>query len=94
MFSKKCDACPDDSKINVDLRVCEQIPHYTDYTKASNYNLDGADSLPNPTPNLTPCPAKTPFWNGKCINCKNGKWWSVKDNICKSCPAGKAFDIN
>jgi hypothetical protein len=43
---------------------------------------------------LTPCDKKTPFWNGTCNNCKNGKWWSVKDSICKSCPAGKAFDIN
>jgi hypothetical protein len=43
---------------------------------------------------LTPCDKKTPFWNGTCINCKNGKWWSVKDSVCKSCPAGKAFDIN
>ncbi len=94
MFSKKCDSCPEDSKINVDLRVCEQTPHYTDYTKASSYSLDGASSLPSPPANLTPCPAKTPFWNGKCISCKNGQWWSVKDNICKSCPAGKAFDIN
>ncbi len=94
MFKKTCDACPYDTQLNQGLRKCDQIPHYSDYTKSNNYNLDGASALPAPDSTLTPCPAKTPFWNGKCIKCQNGKWWSVKDNACKSCPSGQAFDIN
>ena len=94
MFKKTCDACPYDTQLNQGLRKCDQIQHYSDYTKSNNYNLYGASALPAPDSTLTPCPAKTPFWNGKCINCQNGKWWSVKDNACKSCPAGQAFDIN
>lgn len=94
MFTKKCEFCPTDTQINTGLRVCEQIPHYSDYTKANNYNLDGASGLPPPDSKLTPCPEKTPYWNGTCINCRGGKWWSVKDNTCKSCPAGMAFDSN
>ena len=95
MFKKQCELCPYDTQINTGLRVCEQIPHYSDYTKSNIYSLDGASALPNPDPNLTPCTEKTPFWNGtSCITCKGGKWWSVKDNTCKSCPAGQVFDAN
>lgn len=94
MMTKKCEYCPTDTAINVALRVCQQIPHYSDYSKTNNYNLDGAGGLPNPDPKLTPCPPSTPFWNGTCVNCKGGKWWSVKDSKCKSCPAGQAFDSN
>jgi hypothetical protein len=94
MLTKKCEFCPADTQINTGLRVCQQIPHYSDYSKSSNYNLDGASGLPQPDSSLTPCPEKTPYWNGTCINCKGGKWWSVKDSTCKSCPAGKAFDVN
>jgi hypothetical protein len=94
MFTKQCDFCPYDTAINTALRVCQQIPHYSDYAQTANYNLDGASSLPAPDPSLTPCPQRTPFWNGTCVRCKGGKWWSVKDNLCKSCPAGLAFDVN
>jgi hypothetical protein len=94
MFTRQCDICPFDTQLNAGLRTCEQIQHYSDFSKTNNYNLDGASSLPTPDSKLTPCPAKTPFWNGQCTSCKSGKWWSVKDNICKSCPVGQAFDVN
>ena len=94
ILTRNCEACPFDTQLNTGLRVCQQIPHYSDYRKATTYSLDGASALPTPDPKLTPCPSRTPFWNGKCISCRSGRWWSVKDNVCKSCPAGNAFDSN
>lgn len=69
MKTKTCDSCPSDTDVNVGLRICQQIPHYTDYTKTNNYNLNGASGLPQPDPKLTPCPAEAPFFNGSCVNC-------------------------
>lgn len=57
MKTKKCDSCPADTRLNVSLRVCAQVPYNSDFTKTKNYNLDGAPSLPTPDPNLTPCPS-------------------------------------
>lgn len=94
ILTRNCEACPFDTQLNTGLRICQQVPHYSDYSKATTYSLDGASSLPTPDPKLTPCPSKTPFWNGKCLSCRSGRWWSVKDNVCKSCPAGNAFDSN
>ena len=94
MLARTCTLCPDDTSLSTSLRQCLQLPHYSDYSQTNNYNLDGAASLPIPDPKLTPCPPKNPFWNGTCISCKNGKWWSVKDSVCKSCPVGQAFDPN
>jgi hypothetical protein len=94
MQTKQCGSCPLDTELNVALRTCNQVPHNSDFTKTKNYNLDGASSLPIPDPKLSPCPPEAPFYNGSCINCNRGLWWSVKENKCKSCDKGLAFDKN
>ncbi len=55
IFSKKCESCPPDSFINNDLRICESVPHYTNFTSVTNYGLDGADKIPDFNASLTPC---------------------------------------
>lgn len=42
MQTKTCDSCPIDTELNVALRICNQVPHNSDFTKTNNYNLDGA----------------------------------------------------
>jgi hypothetical protein len=94
MQSKKCDSCPFDTTINTDLRTCQQIPHYIDYSLVENYMLDNTTALPTPDPSLTPCNSQKPYFNGTCVTCKLPYYWSANDNICKSCSAGNVFDIN
>jgi len=95
MKTKACDKCPTETNVNVDLRICQQMPHNSNFKDANNWSLDGAPSLPIPDPKISNCSSSTPYYNGKaCINCASGTWWSVKDSVCKSCPTGQIFDDN
>jgi len=93
MFTKKCDSCPDGSSVNTDLRVCRAADRYTNYSSVSNYALDGA-TLPVADATKLACPPQTPYFNGSCIACIFPKYWSVKTNVCKSCPVSTEFDLN
>lgn len=92
MKTKQCDRCPYDTAVNTDLRTCQQIPHFSDYTTLENYLPDSP--IPPVEPGMTPCPSRKPYFNGTCVACKLPSYWSVKDNVCKSCLAGNVFDVN
>jgi hypothetical protein len=58
-----------DEELDSDKKVCRSRPHYTNFSKLSNWNLDGA-KLPEIDKNLTPCPDEKPYFNGViCIVC-------------------------
>lgn len=35
--------CEGDEEIDSDKKVCKSIPHYTNFSKVTNWNLDGGN---------------------------------------------------
>lgn len=94
MYSKECTSCDNEEVLDQDNKVCKFKPHYTNFTKQKNWDLDGGN-LPAVDNKLTPCPDAKPYYNGVvCVSCELPQYWSVSANLCKTCPKDQAFDIN
>lgn len=94
MQAKKCDVCPPDTAVNTSLRICQQVPHYTDFTTLENYNLGTLSKLPTPPEGLEPCPEDAPYFADKCQKCVLPKYWNVSSGACLSCPKKQVFNLN
>lgn len=54
MFTKECIACGIDEEIDNKTKNCKVKPHYTNFTKVLNWNLEGGE-LPTIDLKLMPC---------------------------------------